>query len=101
MTSIACTNCLSAITVQEVLGHGKFSWPEMSAFWLVCPRCGVGSHVGVEDGHVSRIRFLGAPGPDWEVIDTTVVPGLTVRADPGFLHVWLRGAHFEFPAREA
>lgn len=101
MTSIACTNCSNAVSVLEALAHGKFAWPEMFAFWLVCPQCGVGFHLGVEDGHVSRIRFLGAPGPDWEVIDTTIVPGLTVRADPGFLHVWLSGVHFEFPARVA
>ena len=101
MSSLDCPRCKKPLTVQEVLRHGTFSWSELSAFWFVCPHCDGGSHFRATDYELSRIRILGAPGPDWEIIDTLPVAGLTVRADPGFLHVWFNQTHFEFPARVA
>jgi hypothetical protein len=51
----------------------------------------------VEPNGLSRIRILGAPGPDWDVVATWTVPGLSFRSDPGFLHVWLQQQRFELP----
>lgn len=52
------------------------------------------------DGYLTQIKIISAPGPDWEEISTQNINGLTVRADPSFLHVWAFGNYFEFPARE-
>ena len=101
MNSMDCPHCQKPLPVQDVLRHGTFSWPELSAFWFVCPHCNQGSHFRATDNELSRIRILAAPGPDWETIDTLSVADLTIRADPGFLHVWFNQAHFEFPARGA
>jgi hypothetical protein len=101
MQITACQNCCSELSEHDVLGHASFSWPEMNAFWFVCPDCGVGSHMRVEQNELSRIRMLGAPGPDWEVVKTWRVPGLSFRVDPGFLHIWLGQQRFELPARGA
>ena len=100
MISIACPHCKNRFDTVTMLQNGTFSWPELSAFWFVCPHCGSGSHIRVVDHELSYIRVLG-PGPDWEIVDSQQVQGLRVRSDPGFLHVWLSQAHFEFPARVA
>ena len=101
MQITACPDRCSTTAASDVLAQGAYSWPEMSAFWFICPACGKGSHMRVEQNELSRIQILGAPGPDWVVLQTWPVPGLSFRADPGFLHVWLRQQRFELPARGA
>jgi hypothetical protein len=95
-----CPRCKEQLDALSVLQNGAFSWPELSAFWFVCPYCDDGSHFRAQDHGLSLIRILG-PGPEWEVIDALHVSSLTVRTDPSFLHIWLGQAHFEFPARGA
>ena len=95
-----CPFCKEKFDAPSILHGGTFSWPDLSAFWFICPHCGGGSHFRAADHELSLIRVLG-PGPEWEIIETLLVPNLTVRIDPSFLHIWLSQAHFEFPARVA
>ncbi len=78
---------------------GSFSWPEMHTFWVSCPSCGAGMHLLASEGSLTQIKIISAPGPEWEEICAQPLQGLTVRADPGFLHVWAFGNHYEFPVR--
>jgi hypothetical protein len=49
---------------------------------------------------MATVDFIGAPGPDWKINTQMHVAELQTRRDPGFLHVWLNGKHYEFPARK-
>jgi hypothetical protein len=101
MHSLACPTCSDPVSADLALEHGTVSWPELGAFWYTCPKCQRGAHIQARDNELSLIRILGAPGPDWEVVATIPAPGLTVRADPGYLHIWSNRNHFEFPAYQA
>ena len=94
---IVCPHCQEALTVAQALERGTFSWPEMSTFWLLCSSCNTGSHLRATDGKLAQIRVIGAPGPEWEEVRAVDTPGLAVRLDPGFVHVWFQGAHHEYP----
>jgi hypothetical protein len=98
--SLACPHCGATITPLQALQGGTVSWPTLAGWWVLCPACGRGSHFRVERGRMAQYVIVGAPGPMWEHTHQVPVPGLTRRADPSFMHVWLDGRHFEFPARD-
>jgi len=77
-----------------------FSWPNMSTFWHECSECGVGNHIRVSKDSASLIEILGAPGPTWETVQTSLMRGLDVVSDPEFLQVWLGDLHRAIPARK-
>ena len=101
MRMIVCPHCRDELTASQALERGTFSWPEMSMFWLICSSCGIGSHIRAIDDKLVQIRVVGAPGPEWEEVRAVDAPGLSVRPDPGFLHVWFQGTHHEYPVRSA
>lgn len=99
MTAVICPNCGGALSPAGALTAGTVSWPVMSAYWMVCSYCDIGSHILVKNEELVQIQMVSAPGPEWVEGNAVHAPGLSLRADPGFLHVWLNGAHYEFPAR--
>ena len=99
MTQLACPDCRHPISAQQALERGTFSWPEMLGWWSACPHCEKGNHFRAERDLVAQFEFHSAG--NWEDTSVLSVPGLTVRADPSFLHVWLGKQHFEFPARDS
>ena len=99
VTEIVCPNCAAGVTPLEVLAHSDVSWPELNWVWFHCPRCSKPCHIEVLDHQMATIRYLGAPGPDWERNRSWPVADLIIRADPGFFHCWLDSKHYEFPAK--
>jgi len=94
-----CLSCGAAIDGKRLLELGKFCWPEMQTFWAACPTCDGGLHIQAREGSLVQIKIVSAPGPDWAEVSVERIQGLTVRADPGFLHIWAYGSHYEFGAR--
>ena len=99
MQQLECPACSLEITPLQALACGSFSWPLMASWWVICPHCQAGSHFRAEPNVIAQYVILGAPGPNWEETRRVAVPGLTLRADPSFLHIWHLGKHYEFPAR--
>lgn len=97
--SLTCPYCKAKNSLVSILRNGSFSWPEMAAFYSKCDKCNKKFHVKIDDGGMSIIRITSAPGPEWETLEEIKVPGLTVRADPSYLHCWYSGSHYEFVAR--
>ena len=83
----------------EALEESEFYFPVLSAIYYQCAECLNGIHLRFEDGVIRMIRAIGAPGPVRGVIKEEHRPGLSVRADPNFLHVWVDDVHYEAPAR--
>ena len=95
-----CLSCHEKFEIEEALGKSSFSWPEMGVFWYECESCGKGNHINVLEGGYGQIRILGAPGPSWEQVAFFPCASLHFRQDPGFLHVWVGGKHYEVAARQ-
>jgi len=98
---IHCKNCSSEIRIDDVLFAAPYSWPSFQAVWYECVSCGTGNHVRFQDDEIQRIEIVGAPGPTWDIVEVAKAPGITIREDPGCLHVWHNGQHYEFPERES
>lgn len=94
-----CLSCGTAIEGKRLLELGRFSWPEMQTFWAACLTCGSGIHIQAREGSLVQVKIVSAPGPDWDELSAQPIQGLTVRADPCFLHIWAFGNHYEFGAR--
>ena len=99
VSEIACPHCQSAFPAAMILRHCDCSWPNQNWLYFSCPACNERSHVEVRDNRMATVRILGAPGPNWERIQSWGVPNLLTRSDPAFLHCWLDDIHYEFPAR--
>ena len=97
MPNLACPHCAQAITPLQALQRGIYSWPEMGAWWSLCPSCPKGGHYRAEDNFIAQYKWYSEN--DWPDVTSEEVPGLRLRADPSFLHLWLDGHHYEFPAR--
>ncbi|MEZ5528430.1 MAG: hypothetical protein R3E57_00570 [Porticoccaceae bacterium] len=95
-----CIECKQDIKIEEALLNSPFSWPEMETIWHKCSKCGAGNHIRFTDGGYGQIKILGAPGPDWEQVSSFSESSISLRKDPGYLHVWLKGKHHEIKARE-
>lgn len=95
-----CIECNQEIKIEEALLNSPFSWPEMATIWHKCSKCGVGNHIRFTNGGYGQIRILGAPGPNWQQVNNFVGSSITLRQDPGFLHIWLNGKHYEIEARQ-
>lgn len=99
MSVFRCLSCNAYLSAEDALARGEFSWPEICAFWLRCPSCKEGLHILVEDGCLTQIQIISAPGPDWRSVSRQPIHKLKLRADPGFLHIWAFGRHYEFAAK--
>jgi len=94
-----CLSCGTAIEGKRLLELGKFCWPEMQTFWAECSTCDSGLHIQAREGSLVQIKMVSASGPDWDEVSAEPIQGLTVRADPRFLHIWVYGNHYEFVTR--
>jgi hypothetical protein len=99
MNVFHCLSCNADLSAEEALARGEFSWPEMCTFWLRCPSCEAGLHILAEDGCLTQIKLVSAPGPDWQDVFKQPIQKLTLRADPSFLHIWAFGRHYEYSAK--
>ncbi len=99
-TTLPCPKCSKEFTPTEILEASTLSWPELCWIYFKCPKCGKFTHIQIINGRMSTVNFLGAPGPDWEIISTIEVKHFTIRRDPGFMHAWLDGKHYEFEERK-
>ena len=97
MSSINCVNCRSVFDLKSALLSAEFCWPEMSTIWSICPVCETGNHILVKNNEFGQIKIL-SQGPDWENINTNSCIDLVVRADPGYMHIWLDNRHYEVRA---
>jgi hypothetical protein len=97
---ITCKKCNSEINIVDALENSPFSWPQLQAIWHVCRKCEAGNHVRFIPGAIQLIEIVGAPGPDWKILQTQPEPSVSLRIDPGFLHVWLDGKHYEVETRK-
>ncbi len=97
--TIHCLSCGVDIEGKRLLELGQFSWPEMQTFGAACSTCDSGLHIQAREGRLVQLKIVSAPGPDWDEVSAESIQGLTVRADPGFLHILAYGNHYEFGAR--
>ena len=95
-----CRHCRSEIALGDALDAAPYSWPNLQAFWYVCPACQKPSHIRIEDGRAAVIEITGAPGPTWEYVESVRIAVLSFRSDPEVLHVWLDGHHYGIEARK-
>ena len=96
---ITCKNCKTHINIVDALEDSPFSWPELQAVWHVCDKCETGNHLRFIAGEIQLIEMVGAPGPDWDILQRQTEPSTSIRVDPGYLHIWLNGKHFEVAIR--
>ncbi|NCC21699.1 MAG: hypothetical protein EOM26_04455 [Alphaproteobacteria bacterium] len=96
--SLTCPVCVELFALADILKNATRSWPENRMVDFRCDKCGEETHVRLEDGYAEILAIVGAPGPATDTIETVSVPDLTIRADPGFLHVWFDGEHYAVPA---
>ena len=99
MSKMNCFACNQEITIEEALLNSPFSWPEMETIWYECSKCRGGNHIRFTNDGYGQIKMLGAPGPNWEQVSNFSEPSIKFRADPGFLHIWFNGKHYEIGAR--
>jgi len=97
---LPCPECGETYDAMQLLEFCTISWPELNWLYFHCPNCKKYTHILVEQKRMSSVKFLGAPGPSWEIIKSICVPNLEIRMDPKFAHVWLNGKHYEFTAKE-
>ena len=97
---INCKKCQTPINITDALETSPFSWPHLQAIWHVCDKCETGNHIRFISGAIPLIEIVGAPGPDWEIIQTNREPSVSIRIDSGYLHIWLEGEHYEVVAKK-
>jgi hypothetical protein len=97
---IHCKKCGDQIDISFALESSPFSWPELQTIWYVCKKCKEGNHIRFISGEIQLIEIISAPGPDWKTIQSQSDPSVSIRIDPGYLHVWLKNKHYEVIARE-
>ena len=95
-----CMECGAPIKLRESIQAAKFSWPLDQMVWYECNACGKGNHVRFDKGAAHNVTYLGGPGYDYVVNSTTKESSLEIRVDPGYLHIWLNGEHFEVREHE-
>ena len=96
-----CRSCGNAIAIREALDEAEYSFPELNAVYYICGRCLSGLHLRFGKDSVQLIELVGAPGPHWKMLEAIHCSGTSVRSDPGVLHVWFDGNHYEAPAKGA
>ena len=97
---ITCKKCQSEINIVDALETSPFSWSQFQAIWHVCKKCKTGNHIRFISGAIQLIEIIGAPGPDWKIIQTEQEPSVSLRIDPGYLHIWLNEKHYEVETRK-
>ena len=96
---IHCKKCEQEIDLRSALLASPFSWPQLQTIWHVCKNCNTGNHLRFVSGGVQLIDIIGAPGPEWEILQAEIAPDIDIRVDPSWLHIWLGKTHYEIPAR--
>ncbi len=95
-----CRQCQTDVDLATAVDASPFSWPNMQTIWHVCPVCKVTAHLRFIPDGVQRIEIVGAPGPTWDVLETYRRPGIVVRSEPDYLHVWIDGIEHVSKARQ-
>jgi hypothetical protein len=95
-----CRHCSREFELKEAATAASFSWPQLQAFWFVCPSCRKGNHVRVEDGSFAVIDIVGAPGPEWEYVERLRHRGVSFRSDASAFHIFLESECFSVEARK-
>ena len=93
-------NCGKSFSFISSLESAKYSWPNLRTYWYKCIDCNSGNHIKVSDGRYQQIEIIGAPGPEWEVINTFQEKSLIYRQDPSWLHIWVNEIHYEIKAKK-
>ena|SRR5690242_2430550 len=96
---MTCKSCNDEIVPEDALKRSPYSWPHLQAVWHVCPKCGIGNHLRFETDTVSVIEITGAPGPTWERLKSQRRPGIQIKAEPEYFHVWIDRIEYVVPAR--
>ena len=94
-----CVHCQEDIDIQLVLETSEFSWPLKQTVWYVCTHCNQGNHIRFENCKILMVKYLGAPGYEYDTIQEISAPSIEIRIDPAYLHVWFHGKHFEVKER--
>ena len=95
---VKCMNCVacgSEFSFLSSLKKAKYSWPKLRAFGYECADCNTSNHIRISDGRYQQIQIIGAPGPEWEVLNTNQDRNLSYRQDDNYFHVWLNDKHYE------
>jgi len=96
---IHCKKCSASFDIARILAGSAFCWPQLRSVHYLCEDCGAENRIRFEPGEVQSIEMVGAPGPEVEIVQRHPDPGVSVRVDPDFLHVWYNGTHYEIHAR--
>ena len=96
---LECIHCNESLVVEDILDRCSESHPNLSWIYFTCNSCEKTSHIQVKNAAISTIDFIGAPGPDYKIRTTLNLPDFKVRIDPGYIHVWNKGQHYEYKAR--
>ena len=96
---VTCKNCGETIDALTALENAPYSWPELQSIWYPCVRCSAGNHIRFLEHTLQRIEIMGAPGPDWEIVQRERRLGIGVDVKHGELWIWLDEHKFVIPAR--
>jgi hypothetical protein len=96
---LRCKHCAHRIDLSSAIAAAPFAWPQVNAFWYVCPSCSTGNHLRVQNALASVIEIVGCPGPEWATLECARMEGLSVEKNAHFLEVWLDKVHRAIPAR--
>ena len=100
MNKLQCPNCKTEFTPNEILEESTISWPDLNWIYFKCSNCMKTRHIFIDDGFMATVEFLGAPGPNWKIIEKLKVENLSTRMDPSYVHAWLDGKHYEFEKKK-
>lgn len=96
---VTCKNCGEKIDALTALENARYSWPQLQTIWYACVRCCTGNHIRFLEDTIQRIEISGAPGPEWEIVQTERCPGIGVEVKPAELVISLAEHKFVIPAR--
>jgi len=68
-------SCSSEIDISYALSKSPFCWHE-------CVKCKVGNHIRFIKGQIDLIEIIGAPGPDWKIIQSEKNDSVSILTDP-------------------
>lgn len=94
-----CVYCQKDFDILNAIESSPFSWPHRNSIWYECLQCGQGSHLRFSEGKVQVIKPQGSPGYEYDVLSEISEPSIKIRVDPGYLHIWYLGKHYEVAER--
>ena len=93
---IHCKQCHDEIPPLVALESSSVSWPLLQTIWYECRKCKTGNHIRFQNQQIQRIEIIGAPCPEWEVVERERDKAISYRVDPSYLHIWYNDTHYEF-----